>query len=537
MDGMTIHGGHDARDDDDPPRVDRSGPRLQTHELDALLDDALPRPAEQRPRGAEDPYIGLLVDHRYEIEALIAVGGMGLVYRCRHSVLGKKLAIKIIRADVAQTPDGSQRFLLEAKSASSIGNEHIVDISDFGALPDGSPYLVMELLEGVPLTQLTQGKRRLEPERIITIARQIAVGLGAAHAAGIVHRDLKPDNLLVLERKGEDFVKILDFGVARMTESAKKLTQVGTIIGTPHYMSPEQAMGEEVDARGDIYSLGIILYELCAGRVPFDGEHYLAVLNQHRNAKPPLFASLEPPVGDPAALERVILRCLEKSRERRYASMAELHAELGGVLRSLSVGGAPRAAQAPVASCDEVPGVEVISKGAGDQTAPEGVRTRTEQVDARPVEAAPRSAGRGEPTLVLSRPDDLVPAAYRRWVTAVALAAAFTTGLWGALSVHSTENVPRAPALASGGESPGAAVSLHAGELPAAASARPVEPSVVVDAQPAAELAPKAAPSPPAEPPLRNVARKRPAPAAEPRTKRTAPPREQEFMNPWPAPR
>jgi serine/threonine protein kinase len=348
---MTINSGHDARDDGGPETFDGSGPRLHTGELEALLDDVLPRPpVAQRPRGAEDPYVGLLVDRRYEIEALIAAGGMGLVYRCRHSVLGKKLAIKIIRGDVAHMPGGLQRFLLEAKAASSVGNEHIVDISDFGALPDGSPYIVMELLDGVPLSALAQQKSRLSLARIIGVARQIAEGLGAAHAIGIVHRDLKPDNLLVLERKGEDFVKILDFGVARMVESAKKLTQVGTIIGTPHYMSPEQASGEEVDARGDIYSLGVILYELCAGRVPFDGEHYLAVLHQHRSVPPPPLASLDPPVVVPRTFEHVIRRCLEKSRDSRYASMAELSADLGFVLASQSFAAAAARSLAPLPS-------------------------------------------------------------------------------------------------------------------------------------------------------------------------------------------
>jgi hypothetical protein len=305
----------------------KTSSRLHTAELEELVEAVL---SERLPREppVPDPYVGRVIDRRYVIESLIAAGGMGLVYRCRHSVLGKRLAIKIIRGDVAQMPDGADRFLLEAKAASAIGHEHIVDIADFGALPDGSPYLVMEYLDGISLASLLRNEPELGIARIARIATQIAEGLGAAHAAGIVHRDLKPDNVFVLDRKGEDFVKILDFGVARMAHYTKKLTQAGTIVGTPHYMSPEQALGLEVDHRGDIYALGVILYELCAGRVPFDGSHYVAVLNQHLHAAPPSFASLDPPVGMPSALERIVGRCLAKSPGDRFETMAQVSAAL-----------------------------------------------------------------------------------------------------------------------------------------------------------------------------------------------------------------
>jgi hypothetical protein len=315
-------------DDVEPPEDPaRQSSRLHTVELEELVEAALSERGVLPPP-EPDPYLGIEVDRRYRIESLIAAGGMGLVYRCRHSVLGKRLAIKIIRGDVAQMPDGSERFLLEAKAASAIGHEHIVDIADFGALPDGSPYLVMEYLDGISLATLLRDEPDLGVPRIAGIAAQIAEGLGAAHAAGIIHRDLKPDNVFVLDKKGGDFVKILDFGVARMEQSAKKLTQAGTIVGTPHYMSPEQALGLEVDHRGDIYSLGVILYELLARRVPFDGSHYVAVLNQHLHTPPPAFSSLEPPVTIPVALELIVHRCLAKSPDDRFTSMAELSRSL-----------------------------------------------------------------------------------------------------------------------------------------------------------------------------------------------------------------
>ena len=287
----------------------------------------------------EDAYAGLVVDQRYVVEKLLAEGGMGRVYQCRHRILGKKLAIKIIRADVAELPEAPQRFLLEAKAASAVGNEHIIDIIDFGALADGAAYLVMEFLEGTPLSALIEGKPALPVPRILSIASQIAEGLGAAHQAGIVHRDLKPANIFVIERKGEDFIKVLDFGVAQMAHAgASKLTQAGVIIGTPHYMSPEQALGGQIDHRSDIYALGVIMYELAAGYVPFNADHYLAILHQHLHLAPRPFASLSPPVQVPPGVEAVIFRCLAKQPEQRYASMAELRRELDALAR----GRAPR---------------------------------------------------------------------------------------------------------------------------------------------------------------------------------------------------
>jgi serine/threonine protein kinase len=314
--------------------------RFETAELEALIDSALGHqtpPPGDKPKG-EGPYAGLVVDHRYVIEALLAEGGMGLVYRCRHQILGKKLAMKIIRADMAQVPEAPQRFLLEAKAASAIGNEHIIDIIDFGALPDGAAYLVMELLEGLPLSALVDRQALLAPSRLVAITTQIAEALGAAHHAGIVHRDLKPDNVFLLDRKGEDFIKILDFGVAQMAEArGNKLTQAGAVVGTPHYMSPEQCAGRTVNHQSDIYALGVMMYELASGRVPFDGEHYLAVLNQHLQQPPPPFATLTPPPPVSAELERIIVKCLAKVPEQRYATMADLIGDLARLTAAQSV--------------------------------------------------------------------------------------------------------------------------------------------------------------------------------------------------------
>ena len=418
--------------------VDHPSRRLHTSEIDDLVEAALservPIDRARNEAPMPDPYVGVEVDRRYVIESLIAAGGMGLVYRCRHRVLGKKLAMKIIRSDVAHMPDGAERFMLEAKAASSIGNEHIVDIGDFGAMPDGSPYLVMEYLEGISLAALLRKHPRLDAARIAGIASQIAEGLGAAHAAGIVHRDLKPDNVFVLDRKGEDFIKVLDFGVARMAQSAKKLTQAGTIVGTPHYMSPEQALGLEVDHRGDIYALGIIMYEMLAGRVPFDGDHYVAVLHQHLQTPPPTFASLEPPLTIPNGLERVIGTCLAKAPEDRYATMEELARELAAfrepsLMRLTPPSDAPRSYPAPrLPAAPSLPpalppaSLARVAQFHATARLPEPAveRAGLAVVSEQPAAATPGPPH--HPTLALPRPSGPFTLPQRRFVTALSVA-------------------------------------------------------------------------------------------------------------------
>jgi hypothetical protein len=278
-------------------------------------------------------YVGCVIDGRYRIEGVLGRGGMGVVYRARHEIIDKLFAVKILLP--TEDTEVVERFVNEARAATAIGNAHIVDTVDFGELPDGSTYFVMEYLEGQTLARRIKADGFVSVSRTIAVGKQIAEGMGAAHRAGIVHRDLKPENIFLTRRdEQEDFVKLLDFGIAKIESTQNRITRAGTIFGTPHYMSPEQASGTEVDARTDIYAVGVILYEMVSGKVPFDAENPMGLITQHLYTEPvPLGRLPSPPQPIPSSVDAIVLKCLAKKADDRYASMADFAEDLDRVYR------------------------------------------------------------------------------------------------------------------------------------------------------------------------------------------------------------
>ncbi|MCU0694340.1 MAG: protein kinase [Polyangiaceae bacterium] len=281
---------------------------------------------------AADALIGTLIDGRYHVIEALGEGGMGTVYRVQHRALQRVFAMKVLRRDLAREVDLAGRFIQEARSAATINHPNVVQITDFGTLPGGTPYFVMEMLEGQPLSRLLKTGGPLPAVRAVRLLLQAAAGIGAAHRAGVVHRDLKPENIFVLGGQGSDHVKILDFGVAKIAGSAK-LTRTGMVFGSPHYMSPEQASGQPVDHRADIYALGVVMYELFTGRVPFEADTFMGVLTKQMFMAPERFQERLAEAADLGALEDVTLRCLEKKPEDRYPTIDALVADVQDVVQ------------------------------------------------------------------------------------------------------------------------------------------------------------------------------------------------------------
>jgi serine/threonine-protein kinase len=267
---------------------------------------------------------------RYDILGTLGKGGMGVVYRAHDRQLDEVVALKVVRPEVLVTdPSLLDRFKQEIKLARRITHRNVLRTHDFGET-GGTPYISMEYLEGVTLKDLVKNKGALPVGVGLRVAKQMCQGLEAAHQQGVVHRDIKPQNMLILPETGE--VKIMDFGIARVSEmkaGAAGLTSTGMVMGTPDYMPPEQAQGQPADFRSDIYSLGVVLFEVFTGRMPFGGDTPMAVVLNHIQKPPPSPRSVNPRL--PPELERVILRCLEKSPARRYQRVDELLEDLTAV--------------------------------------------------------------------------------------------------------------------------------------------------------------------------------------------------------------
>ena len=281
--------------------------------------------------------VGQVLADRYRIVRLLGEGGMGQVYEAQHLNINKRFAIKMLRPEVIGSPQSLQRFRQEAWAASSIGHENIVEIDDFATLPSGQVYLAMEFLDGQSLAERIRDGQPLAQADAVAVMIAVAHGLAAAHDKGIVHRDMKPENIFLARKGGRAVAKILDFGIAKMTgsEESAHLTRTGAIFGTPLYMSPEQAKGKPADARADVYAVGVILYELLTGSVPFGGESSVEILSQHIGALPLPLSQVAADRAIAPALEELVLRALEKEPAARLSSMAELAQGLEAVAATL----------------------------------------------------------------------------------------------------------------------------------------------------------------------------------------------------------
>jgi serine/threonine-protein kinase len=438
-----------------------------------------------------DALLGTIVDGRYEVQSVLGEGGMGTVYAVKHRALGKRFALKALRKELATDGEIAARFIQEARTAAAVSHPGLVEITDFGKLSSGQVYFVMELLDGQSLAALIRKGGPMPAARGLEITRQIASAVRAAHTAGIVHRDLKPENIHIgSSEDGRDRVKIVDFGLAKVIGSSK-LTRAGMVFGTPHYMSPEQAAGESVDHRADIYAVGIVIFEMFTGRVPFEADSYMGVLTKHMYMEPPRLTQIDAGLSALGALEQIVLRCLKKRPSERYE-------DLSAFLEDLE-----RAAASPQ----------------GELRAPERARSELPRL-ADELELPSRSERRAR------RGSERA-----RWTI---LPIAFALGAGAVLLLRSL--------LSS--DAPAAAVGLGNSAAPAPEPALPVSARVlpvvpaVEQTLPVASAAPPESASPPLKPPTRAQGAKgsQPRPTAEPRAKAPSakpPALGGEIVDPW----
>ena len=280
----------------------------------------------------------------YLIEGPIAAGGCGTVYSAQHRTKGGRAAVKVLHRDLAFSPEMIERFFREAEAIQRVDHPNVVDVLEAGELHDGRPFLVMELLEGKSLSALMQLRGRLAPAEALAYLAPVVAALDAAHAAGIVHRDVKGSNVLVLGEGDAPRIKLLDFGIAKLTQpdpTKPSLTAVGQRIGTPSAMAPEQIRGAAVDARADVYALGVLLFQMLTGRTPFVADDSAEMERLHLEAPPPRPGSFAPVSS---GLDAVVLRCLEKAPERRYPTAGAFLEALREAVGAADQAGPERAA-------------------------------------------------------------------------------------------------------------------------------------------------------------------------------------------------
>ncbi|MGD9683316.1 MAG: serine/threonine protein kinase [Candidatus Obscuribacterales bacterium] len=294
------------------------------------------------PKDKLDLLVGTFLKDRYFVLSILGKGGMSLVYRAKDMHTGKIVALKALRTQGMGDEVLVKRFRLEAEVLHRLNHPRIVSVHDYGTSKHGQPFFVMDYLIGVSLNQVLKLEGSLRPERFQDIFVQVAAAIAHAHKHGAIHRDIKPGNIMLVEMGDtRDYVKIVDFGIAKLAEDAAKLTRMGEVWGSPIYMSPEQGMGTTIDARTDIYSLGVVMYESLTGEVPFLGRNYVETMTMQISEPPAPFSDVCPELKIPAALEMIVFRALQKSPDERYQSMNEMKSDLERALNTAAASDRP----------------------------------------------------------------------------------------------------------------------------------------------------------------------------------------------------
>jgi serine/threonine protein kinase len=412
------------------------------------------------------PNPGDIIGGKYRILRMIGDGGMGSVFEARHEVLGTSAALKFLHSELARRPGLAARFLQEARVSASIQSPHVTKVTDVDQQPDGTPYIVMELLAGESLQQVLDRERKLPKDRAIDYTLQVLSGLEAAHALGVVHRDLKPDNVFITPSAGGPILKLLDFGIAKLrqtNEYTKGLTRPGALMGTPEYMSPEQLYSaDKVDHRADLYSLGVLLFEMLCGERPAGGEDAPAIVGNVMAGKIRRLDSIDSKL--PADLVAVVHKAISPDKQLRYQSAVELRSALAPFAGELSHAG--RLAATPIpAGALTTPKPEPAPK---QRTAPHPAAAPAQVTPAASEAPKPPEKPGVSPTL----PPDDDPPQHRNPAT-VSSPPADDLGIKGATQEASKDLVAHLAAQNAAAQSPGPAPHLAQSPSPAAAQTPP----------------------------------------------------------------